>query len=129
MAITLVYDGGCPFCRHFALTSELAAGIQDLEIKDGRADGKLRNELRSKGMELADGAVLLDGEDAWHGSDAVSELCRRMTPSGPLLLVLKAVFRDHQRSKALYPSLLVARRVALRAQGLPVNPDQPAKQA
>ncbi|MAV10255.1 MAG: hypothetical protein CMN96_02240 [Synechococcus sp. MED850] len=129
MAITLVYDGGCPFCRHFALTSELAAGIQDLEIKDGRADGILRNELRSKGMELADGAVLLDGEDAWHGSDAVSELCRRMTPSGPLLLVLKAVFRDHQRSKALYPSLLVARRVALRAQGLPVNPDQPAKPA
>lgn len=129
MTITLVYDGGCPFCRHFALTSELAAGIQDLEIKDGRADGKLRNELRSKGMELADGAVLLDGEDAWHGSDAVSELCRRMTPSGPLLLVLKAVFRDHQRSKALYPSLLVARRVALRAQGLPVNPDQPAKPA
>ena len=129
MTITLVYDGGCPFCRHFALTSELAAGIQDLEIKDGRADGKLRNELRSKGMELADGAVLLDGEDAWHGSDAVSELCRRMTPSGPLLLVLKAVFRDHQRSKALYPSLLVARRVALRAQGLPVNPNQPAKPA
>ena len=129
MAITLVYDGGCPFCRHFALTSELAAGIQALEIKDGRADGILRNELRSKGMELADGAVLLDGEDAWHGSDAVSELCRRMTPSGPLLLVLKAVFRDHQRSKARYASLLVARRVALRAQGLPVNPDQPAKPA
>jgi predicted DCC family thiol-disulfide oxidoreductase YuxK len=23
MALTLVYDGGCPFCRHFALASEL----------------------------------------------------------------------------------------------------------
>ena len=129
MAITLVYDGGCPFCRHFALTSELAAGIQNLKIKDGRADDELRKKLRSKGMELADGAVLLDGEKAWHGSEAISELCRRMTPSGPLLLVLKAVFQDRQRSKAFYPSLLLARRVALRVNGLPVNPDSPANQS
>ena len=34
MAQILVYDGGCPFCRHFALRSELVGGLPDLEIRD-----------------------------------------------------------------------------------------------
>ena len=34
----LVFDGGCPFCRHFAELSELRSGIAGLEIRDGRAD-------------------------------------------------------------------------------------------
>ena len=27
MLLTLIYDGGCPFCREFALRSELKAGV------------------------------------------------------------------------------------------------------
>ena len=30
MSFTLVYDGGCPFCRHFARRSELLGGLPDL---------------------------------------------------------------------------------------------------
>ena len=45
MTLTLVYDGGCPFCRSFALRSELVGGINDLEIRDGRADNELRSRL------------------------------------------------------------------------------------
>ena len=74
-------------------------------------------------MEFANGAVLLEGDRAWHGSDAISDLCRRMNPSDPLLHVLKSVFRDSQRSVAVYPALLMARRVALTARGLSINPD------
>ena len=33
MAQILVYDGGCPFCLHFALRSELVGGLPDLEIQ------------------------------------------------------------------------------------------------
>ena len=45
MLLTLIYDGGCPFCREFALRSELQAGVPNLRIVDGRADHTIRREL------------------------------------------------------------------------------------
>jgi len=128
MPLTLVYDGGCLFCRSFALRSELLGGLPDLKILDGRADDALRRTLEARGMRLADGAVLMEGEQAWHGSAAIAELSRRMQPSDPLLMVLRDLFRDHNRAGALYPGLLLARRLALGLRGLPVDPDvQPCR--
>ena len=124
MPLTLVYDGGCLFCRSFALRSELLGGLTDLKILDGRADDALRRTLEARGMRLADGAVLMEGEQAWHGSAAIAELSRRMQPSDPLLMVLRDLFRDRSRAEALYPGLLLARRLALGLRGLPVDPDQ-----
>lgn len=124
MPLTLVYDGGCLFCRSFALRSELLGGLPDLKILDGRADDALRRTLETRGMRLADGAVLMEGEQAWHGSAAIAELSRRMQPSDPLLMVLRDLFRDRSRAEALYPGLLLARRLALGLRGLPVDPDQ-----
>ena len=124
MSLTLVYDGGCPFCRHFALRSELTGGIPELEIRDGRAEQALRQELRRRGMNLADGAVLLEGEQAWHGSAAIAELTRRMRPGDPLLQLLRSLFRDDARSLLLYTGLLLARRLSLIARGLPEDPDE-----
>jgi predicted DCC family thiol-disulfide oxidoreductase YuxK len=124
MPLTLVYDGGCLFCRSFALRSELLCGLPDLKILDGRADDALRRTLEARGMRLADGAVLMEGEQAWHGSAAIAELSRRMQPSDPLMMVLRDLFRDRSRAEALYPGLLLARRLALGLRGLPVDPDQ-----
>ena len=95
---------------------------------DGRADWVLRRELETRGLRLADGAVLLEGDQAWHGSAAIAELCERMQPSDPLLKLLRDLFRDHNRAGALYPGLLLARRLALGLRGLPVDPDvQPCR--
>ena len=74
MTLTHVYDGGCPFCRSFALRSELVGGITELEIRDGRADNELRSRLQQQGYRLADGAMLLEGDRIWHGSAAIAEL-------------------------------------------------------
>ena len=124
MLLTLIYDGGCPFCREFALRSELKAGIPNLRIVDGRADHNIRRQLNSLGLPLRDGAVLIEGEQRWHGSEAIAELSRRMNPSGPLLGLLAKVFSDDQRSALAYPALLVARRMALATRGLSVDPDR-----
>ena len=124
MTLTLVYDGGCLFCRSFALRSELLGGLPGMKIVDGRADETLRRGLETKGLRLADGAVLLEGDKTWHGSAAIAELCRRMQPSDPLLTLMCDLFRDRNRAGALYPGLLLARRVALGLRGLPVDPDQ-----
>ena len=124
MTLVLVYDGGCPFCRHFALRSELVGGVPDLEIRDGRADHALRATLLRRGLPLARGAVLLEGERAWHGSEAIAELCRRLEPSDALLALLGGLFGEPRRAGRLYPLLLAARRLALQWKGLPEDPDQ-----
>ena len=124
MTLALVYDGGCPFCRQFALAAELTGGIPLLELRDGRADHALRAALKARGLNLANGAVLLEGERAWHGAEAIAELCRRLAPSGPLLQLLRALFSKPNRARRIYPLLLLARRMALHWKGLPVDPDQ-----
>ena len=124
MLLTLIYDGGCPFCREFALRSELQAGVPNLRILDGRADHDLRRELNTLGLQLRNGAVLIEGEQKWHGSEAIAELSRRMKPSDPLLRLLARLFADNQRSALAYPALLAARRLALATRGLSVDPDQ-----
>ena len=124
MSLVLVYDGGCPFCRHFALRSELVGGLPDLQIRDGRADHSLRTQLKARGLDLARGAVLLEGDQAWHGADAIAELCQRLQPSDPLLALLGQLFSAPSRSRQLYPLLLWARRTALQWKCLPEDPDQ-----
>ena len=124
MAFTLVYDGGCPFCSHFAHRSELLGGLPDLVIRDGRSDHELRAMLRNKGFNLSNGAVLMDENQIWHGSEAISMLCRHLSPSDPLLQLLNGLFKDSGRAGLLYPGLLMARQIALGLRGLPVDPDQ-----
>ncbi|KEF41891.1 MAG: hypothetical protein ER33_09095 [Cyanobium sp. CACIAM 14] len=124
----LVYDGGCPFCRHFALSSETRGGLPGLRIVDGRADGPLRKRLQQRGLPLAEGAVLLHGERAWHGAAAVRRLCGLLRPSDPLLQLLVPLFAAPTRSERLYPLLLAARRAALALSGLPVDPDAGRRQ-
>ena len=124
MVLTLIYDGGCPFCRNFASRSELNSGIGGFQIIDGRADITLRRDLLKKGISLANGAVLIENDQLWHGSEAIAELSRRMNPSDPLLGLLRELFQDQPRARLLYPLLLTARRVALGLKGLPVDPDK-----
>jgi predicted DCC family thiol-disulfide oxidoreductase YuxK len=118
----LVYDGGCPFCRHFALLSELRGGIPGLRIRDGRAEPDLCRSLLDRGFSLADGAVLIDAGQVLHGAEAIQAICARMRPGGPLLASLSSLFADPGRSEAFYPLLLLTRRLALAWKGLPVDP-------
>ncbi|MFM7268596.1 MAG: DCC1-like thiol-disulfide oxidoreductase family protein [Cyanobium sp.] len=119
----LVFDGGCPFCRHFAELSELRSGIPALQIRDGRHDVGLRLQLAARGYHLRDGAMLIEGERVLHGADAIAWLCSRMVPSAALLQLLAPMLGDPQRSRAVYPLLLLARRLALALKRLPVDPD------
>lgn len=125
----LVYDGGCPFCRHFAELSELRGGISGLRIRDGRQDHALRRWLAERGLRLADGAVLIDGERLFHGAEAIQWLAARMEPSAALLRLLAALMKEPPQARRLYPLLLAARRTALGFQGLPLDPDQAAVRA
>jgi hypothetical protein len=120
----LVFDGGCPFCHHFAALSELRGGIPGLQLCDGRRDHGLRRELADRGFPLSRGAIVLEGGRIHHGAEAIQWICARMAPSGPLLALLTPLFADASRARLLYPLLLGARRLALELRGLPEDPDQ-----
>lgn len=122
----LVFDGGCLFCRHFAELSELRSGIAGLQIRDGRSDHALRQQLSQSGYPLRDGAVLLVGDQVLHGAAAIQWLCARMTPSAALLQLLRPLLATPERARGVYPLLLLARRLALAVRGLPADPDGPA---
>ena len=122
-APVLVFDGGCVFCRHFAELSELRSGIAGLQIRDGRSDHALRQQLSQRGYPLRDGAVLLIGDQVLHGAAAIQWLCARMTPSDALLQLLRPLLATPERARGFYPLLLLARRLALAVRGLPVDPD------
>ncbi len=124
-APVLVFDGGCPFCRHFAELAELRSGIPGLQIRDGRSDHALRGWLTRGGLPLRDGAVVIDGERLLHGAEAIAWLCARMEPSAPLLALLSPLMAEQNRARRLYPALLLARRFALALRGLPLDPDAP----
>jgi len=119
----LVFDGGCPFCLHFAALSELRSGIPNLAIRDGRADTALRQALARRGYALRDGAMVIDGERVLHGAEAIAWLCARMHPSAALLQLLAPLLADGRRARRVYPLLLLARRLALALRRLPVDPD------
>lgn len=122
----LVFDGGCPFCRHFAELSELRSGIPELTIRDGRNESDLRRALAQRGYHLRDGAMVIEGGRVWHGAEAIAWLCARMEPSAALLQVLAPLMADGGRSRAIYPLLLLARRMALGLRGLPEDPERSA---
>lgn len=125
--LILVFDGGCPFCRHFAELSELRSGIPALQIRDGRSEHRLRRELLQRGFPLADGAILLEGDRVFHGAAAIERLCTLMKPSAALLQLLAPLMGTPRRSAGLYPLLLLGRRIALALRGLPVDPDAPSE--
>lgn len=124
-APVLVFDGGCPFCRHFAELAELRSGIPGLTIRDGRSDHDLRRQLRAQGWDLSEGAVVLAEGQVLHGAEAIQWICSRMNPSAPLLQLLGPLLATRERARRTYPLLLLARRLALGLRGLPVDPDQP----
>jgi predicted DCC family thiol-disulfide oxidoreductase YuxK len=121
----LVFDGGCPFCRHFAELAELRSGIPGLTIRDGRSDHALRRQLREQGWDLSQGAVVLAEGDVLHGAEAIQWICSRLQPSAPLLQLLGPLLATPERARRTYPMLLLARRLALAVRGLPLDPDHP----
>jgi predicted DCC family thiol-disulfide oxidoreductase YuxK len=121
-SLVLVYDGGCVFCEAFASRAELMGGLPGLKIVDGRTDHQLRHHLQRQGFNFDNGAVLISGEQIWHGSAAIAQISALMRPSDPLLHVLKEIFKQPQRAQRVYPFLLFARRVVLGLRGLSVSP-------
>ena len=120
--LTFIYDGKCPFCNHFAELLEIKSKIKNIKILDGRDNKELINSLLDKGYDIDRGAILLHGDNIYHGAEAINTVCKKITnPSGNLLNLLSKVFKSKKRTNFLFPFLVRARRFALISKGVPTS--------
>ncbi len=120
--LTFIYDGKCPFCNHFAELLELKGKIKNINILDGRKNKELINSLLDKGYDIDKGAILLNGDNIYHGAEAINTVCKKISnPSGNLLKLLSKVFESKKRTNFLFPFLVRARRFALISKGVPTS--------
>ena len=117
--LTFIYDGECPFCNHFAELLELKSKIRNISILDARKNQIITNSLLKKGYDIDKGAILLKGDDIFHGAEAINTVCNEINnPSGRLLKLLSNIFKSNKRTKLLFPLLIRARRFALISKGV-----------
>ena len=117
--LTFIYDGECPFCNHFAELLELKSKIKNISILDARKNQIITNSLLNKGFDIDKGAILLKGNDIFHGAEAINIICSQINnPSGRLLKLLSNIFKSNKRTKLLFPFLVRARRFALISKGV-----------
>ena len=117
--LTFIYDGECPFCNHFAELLEIKSKIKNFSILDARKNQIITNFLLNKGYDIDKGAILLKGDDIYHGAEAINTICNQINnPSGRLLKLLSIFFKSSKRTKILFPFLVRARRFALISKGV-----------
>ena len=117
--LTFIYDGECPFCNHFAELLELKSKIKKISIIDARKNQIITKSLLNKGYDIDKGAILLKGDDIFHGADAINTICKQINnPSGRLLKLLSYIFKSNKRTTLMFPLLVRARRFALISKGV-----------
>ena len=122
--LTFIYDGECPFCNHFAELLEIKSKIKNISILDARKNQIITNSLLNKGYDIDKGAILLRGDDIFHGAEAINTICNQINnPSGRLLKLLSFIFKSNKRTKLLFPFLVRARRIALISKGVSTSLD------
>ena len=120
--LTFIYDGECPFCNHFAELLELKSKISNIKILDARKNLSSLSSLIDKGYDIDKGAILLKGDDIFHGAEAINTICSQISnPSGRLLKLLSFTFKSNKRTKLIFPFLIRARRIALISKGVPTS--------
>ena len=116
-AITIVYDGECPFCASYVKLLRLRDAAGPVRLVDARSDDPAVQRVREAGFDLDEGMALIDAETIWHGEDCINRIALMSTPSGLFNRINATVFRSPRASKALYPVLRGGRNLALRLMG------------
>jgi predicted DCC family thiol-disulfide oxidoreductase YuxK len=60
--LSIIYDGECPFCANFVKLYAIRKKVAEVELIDARGEPRLVQELRSRGMDINEGMVVI-----WQG--------------------------------------------------------------
>lgn len=115
--LVFIYDGQCPFCNQFAELLELKSNLPNIQVKNARENPS--EVPQGYDMDVMGAILLVDGK-MMTGANAINWICSQIKdPSNSMLKVLSVVFTSSQRTKWVFPFLLIARRISLFYKGVP----------
>ena len=114
-ALSLVYDGDCPFCAATARMYRLKQAVGTLHIVNAReaGDTPLMREIGTRGLDLNQGIVAQFNGKLYHGAEALHLLALLGSERGWLNRLNVALFRNRATVIFAYPFLKAIRRAAL----------------
>jgi predicted DCC family thiol-disulfide oxidoreductase YuxK len=111
--LLVVYDGDCPFCANFMKFYATQKNTGHVELINARKRPALVRELRSRGMEINDGMVILWRGHHYHGAEGMHLLSILGAERGVFGMVNRFLFRNKNIATAVYPVLAAGRGVTL----------------
>ncbi len=114
MAVTVYYDGDCPFCARYVTLVRLREAAGPVALVDLRSDPVRRQALEAEGFDLDLGMVVeTDDGRRMAGDEAMTALSLMSTPSGIANRLSAAIFSRPWLAAVLYPVLRAGRNLTL----------------
>lgn len=118
--MTVVYDGGCPFCANYVTLMNLRNAVGAVSLVDARTNAPEVKTLAARGYDLNEGMAVLFGDKVYYGEDAVTFISSLTNSRNWLGRLVTELLRTPSRAALFYPIMKLGRRVALKALGRPL---------
>lgn len=115
-SIWFVYDGDCPLCTNAALALRIRRQYGNLQLVNAREekDHFVVQEIYKHRYDLDEGMVIYDGNQLYHGKDALSFMAKFGERRGLFNLLNKGLFWSSTIASVIYPWLRGLRNQLLR---------------
>ena len=113
MAVTIYYDGDCPFCTHYVRLLRLRRTAGKVALVDLRGDAGIRRNLEEDGFDPDQGMIVETEGRRLGGADAVNVLALLSTSSGLFNRANRLVLSPPALANLVYPILRSGRWLAL----------------
>jgi len=111
--LLVVYDDDCPLCANFVRLYSVRKNAGGVELINAREQPALVRELRSKGMEINEGMIVVWRGHHYFGAEAMNLLAILGNDSGLIGMLNRLLFRNRTIAKGVYPLLVAGRRITL----------------
>jgi predicted DCC family thiol-disulfide oxidoreductase YuxK len=112
-ALTVVYDGECPFCTNYVRLMALRRSVGKVDLVDARSGGPVVEDIARRGYDLNEGMVVRYGARLYYGSDARVLLSSLSEDGTVAARTLAKLLRHPGRARFLYPVMKLGRRATL----------------
>ena len=111
--LVLVYDGECPFCRHYTSLVRVRQNVASLRLVNARDGGSLIDRIAENGYDLDEGMLLIADDRYYFGALAMQQLALLSTQKGLFNRLNAWLFKGVRRTRLLYPWLKCVRNITL----------------
>jgi predicted DCC family thiol-disulfide oxidoreductase YuxK len=116
-AVTVFYDGECPFCSEYVRLLRLRESVGAPELVNLREAPDARRELEAEGFDLDRGMVADISGVRYGGADALNALALLTTSSSFFNRLTAAIFSSPALSRVVYPLMRAGRNATLTVLG------------